>query len=139
MAEIVRNSIVVPVDDGMIRIADFKEVVDSSVPLREISPIISEGGGHLYIHCSEGADRVQVTARFFDAPGEGGDASMADAGTAGLTFRSQFLAVQGAPGSNFLWGAPFQGPARVRVFHTGRSEVDGSEEERYLLDFTPVR
>lgn len=43
MAEIVRNSIVVPVDDGMIRIADFKEVVDPSVPLREISPIISEG------------------------------------------------------------------------------------------------
>lgn len=139
MAEIARNSLVVPVDDGMIRIADFKEVVDPSVPRREISPVISERGDHLYIHCSEGAGRVRVTARFFDAPGEGGDASMTDAGTARLTLRSQFLAIQGAPGSNVLWGAPFQGPVRVRIFHTGRSKVDGSEEEGYLLDFAPVR
>ncbi|MGW9555011.1 hypothetical protein ACWGSK_10930 [Nocardiopsis sp. NPDC055551] len=139
MAEIARNSIVVPVDDGMIRIADFKEVVDPSVPRRRISQVISERGDHLYIHCSEGADRVRVTARFFDAPGEGGDASMVDAGTARLTLRSQFLAVQGAPGSNFLWGAPFQGSGRVRVFHTGLSKVDDPGEEKYLLDFAPAR
>lgn len=139
MAELARNSVFVAVDGGTIRIGDFEEVLDPSIPRREVSPVVSEWGNHLYVHCSRDAGRVQVTARFFDTPGEGGDASMEDAGTARLEFRSQFLAVRGSQGSNFLWGAPFQGPALAVVFHAGRSEVDGSEEERYLIDFSPAR
>ena len=156
MAEIARNSIVVPVVHGTIRVADFKEVLDADASRKEISPIISERGNHLYTHCAGEVARVRLTARFFDVPGEHGVTTMENSGTARLDFRSQFVAVYGSPGSNFLWGAPFQGPAQVRVSHAGRRDAhdpgggitgggtsDASDEgpvmETYLLDISPAR
>lgn len=156
MAEIARNSIVVPVVHGTIRLADFKEALDPDVPRKVISPIISERGNHLYIHCTGEVARVRLTARFFDVPGEHGVTSMEDSGTARLELRSPFVAVYGSPGSNFLWGAPFQGPAQVRVSHAGRRDAhehgdgtigggttdapdEGPVMETYLLDISPAR